>query len=135
MERSKTTISPKTLEDIPSEDKSKGYRLKQVIGEGGFGYVYCGDRKVVERVKCAFKVLKGPVTPEDLKEIEIVQKINHKNVNKYLDFFINSENKLVIVQEFAAHGSLHDYLKKLGESQMPSEQQVLKWFRMICLGV
>ena len=78
MERSKPSL---TVEDIPAEDKTKGYRLKQCIGKGGFGLVYNGDKIV--RAKCAFKVLKYKVTKEDITEISVVQEIDHPNVNKY----------------------------------------------------
>lgn len=45
------------------------------------------------------------------REIEILEKLNHKNIVKILDT-IESNNHVNIILEYASGGSLHHFLKK-----------------------
>jgi hypothetical protein len=50
----------------------------------------------------AMKIRKEPIHPEDLHEFKIVENLNHPNIIKYEEAFLNEHNHLVLVMEYAA---------------------------------
>lgn len=66
-----------------------------------------------------------------LKEVRFLQSLDHPNVIKYYDSFIN-ENDLVIVFEWAAAGDLKRQLRKTIEKQSTFDERIIwKYFSQI----
>lgn len=66
-----------------------------------------------------------------LKEVRFLQSLDHPNVIKYFDSFIN-ENDLVIVFEWAAAGDLKRQLRKTLEKQSTFDERIIwKYFSQI----
>jgi len=66
-----------------------------------------------------------------LKEVRLLQSLDHPNIIRYLDSFI-SENDLVIVVEWAAAGDLKRQLRKAQERGVGFEERIIwKYFAQI----
>jgi len=67
-----------------------------------------------------------------LKEVRVLQNLDHPNIIRYLESFIDG-NDLYIVFEWAAAGDLKRQLRKAQEKGTPfSERIVWKYFAQIC---
>ena len=67
-----------------------------------------------------------------LKEVRLLQSLDHPNIIRYMDSFIN-ENDLVIVVEWAAAGDLKRQLRKAQERDVGFEERIIwKYFSQIC---
>lgn len=66
-----------------------------------------------------------------MKEVKLLQSLDHPNIIKYLDSFI-TENDLVIVVEWAAAGDLKRQLKKQQERGVGFDERIIwKYFSQI----
>lgn len=93
-----------------------GYVLGGVIGKGGFGKVYKGLNLQTGQFS-AVKVLNSQSIKlqQIQKEIDILRKVNHPNIIKYLDCSdVASKEKPYIIFEYIENGSLKDVIKKFG---------------------
>uniref|UniRef100_A0A0D6QTN4 Protein kinase domain-containing protein n=1 Tax=Araucaria cunninghamii TaxID=56994 RepID=A0A0D6QTN4_ARACU len=105
---------------VPNPTKSRAFTLEELltatenftnkIGQGGFGSVYLG--KLQEGKQIAVKVLssfskQGVV--EFLNEIDLLSKINHKNLVSLLGY-CNESRELMLVYDWMPGGSLRDQL-------------------------
>ncbi|KAL1322856.1 hypothetical protein HN51_067873 [Arachis hypogaea] len=110
---------------------------KLKIGEGGFGKVYKGCLKHnngdVTDYSIALKVNKcqnSIQTPREFKtEIEMLCQLRHPNIISLMGFCYQQEN-MIVVYEYMANGSLHDYLSN-------KNKEPLSWKKRleICIGV
>ena len=48
-----------------------------------------------------------------LQEKQLMSKVSHRNVCKYVDSFVESGNKLYLIMEYADKGDLKQYLQRL----------------------
>ncbi|PWA64765.1 Concanavalin A-like lectin/glucanase, subgroup [Artemisia annua] len=100
------------LEDIKLA--TDNFNEKNVIGKGGFGKVYKGELSQSSgKTKVAFKRLDskfGQGGSEFVKEIKMLSCYTHKNLISLLGF-CSQEDEMILVYEFAARGSLDNYLK------------------------
>ncbi|XP_072027905.1 uncharacterized protein [Amphiura filiformis] len=105
------------------------------IGSGSSGTVYRCTWKSKEFgiIEAAAKQIKldGEITEKQKREIEFVKKLDHKNIIRYYDAVIEREH-VVIVTEFAAKGSLCDYLKD--KDKLP-ENLLHSWIYQLACGV
>mmetsp|Transcript_10343 Transcript_10343/g.31643 ORF Transcript_10343/g.31643 Transcript_10343/m.31643 type:complete len:460 (+) Transcript_10343:302-1681(+) len=92
----------------------KHYTLGQVIGKGGFGNVYRATNNAREEV--AVKVIEvDRLPPRDRKfigkEMEILPLLNHPNIVKTHDIFIDQKKrKISIAMEMLSGGDLLDFI-------------------------
>ena len=63
-------------------------------------------------------------------EYNIASKLNHENIVKYYEYFVNKDNMGEIKMEFADSGDLFDYIIK-----DEVNNSILNIFRQIVLGV
>ena len=87
---------------------------KNKIGEGAYGNVYVGFRQS-DKMKVAVKETKREgkgweSNEEDLmREVKVLQKLDHPNILKIYDFFIDEKKKrCFVVLEFMRGGDLFD---------------------------
>lgn len=110
------------------------YIHKRAIGEGSCSKVYYGVHKnknqEVAIKKIAFDQLEDKLKVRAIKEISILQSINHPNIIKLYDYKFD-RNKLLLITEYCNHGNLQDWIKK--ENKLP--QEVLSVIKQILEGI
>ncbi|XP_031131559.1 cysteine-rich receptor-like protein kinase 10 [Ipomoea triloba] len=93
------------------------------IGEGGYGYVYKG--KLLNGQEVAVKRLSkssGQGTQEFKTEVEVVAKLQHRNLVRLLGFCSEGEEK-ILIYEFVPNKSLDYFLFE------PKKRHLLDWSR------
>ncbi|KAK4033074.1 kinase-like domain-containing protein [Parachaetomium inaequale] len=107
-----TTLSPSR--SPPQREWRPMYWLESRLGEGGFGTVY-RVRRLHDWAVLAAKQL-HPAGDDDgslVNEIRALQRLRHKRVVEYADWYEDSDNppqRSVLVMEYCPLGSLHDLL-------------------------
>ncbi|EIE78497.1 hypothetical protein RO3G_03201 [Rhizopus delemar RA 99-880] len=91
------------------------YQLGNCIGKGQFGSVYraldLATGEIVAVKKLYFE--NGELDHEILKEVALLKTLSHSNVIRYLGF-IQNQNSINIILEYAENGSLSSTLKAFG---------------------
>ena len=98
-------------------DPLKDYKIIKNLGEGAFGKVDLVENKITGMVR-AMKVIKrcninNEQTNEDsvMNELNILKKIDHQNVVKIYEYYIDKENYYLIT-EYCSGGDLFDLTQK-----------------------
>lgn len=93
----------------------KCFKIIKKIGEGGFGKIYLIKQRFTYK-EYALKILKRKNIEVgfNFKEIDILQKIDHKNIIKLINYGQLEQNELFLVLEYLNGGSLRDLLCKKG---------------------
>ncbi|GFT83191.1 proto-oncogene tyrosine-protein kinase receptor Ret [Nephila pilipes] len=95
--------------------------LEEIIGEGEFGKVMKGKAKNIANTHgtttVAVKMLKDGSCPSEkrdlISELNLLKEISHPNVIRLLGASTDDNGQLYIIMEYAEHGSLITYLRKL----------------------
>ncbi|XP_072028911.1 mitogen-activated protein kinase kinase kinase 10-like [Amphiura filiformis] len=108
----------------------------EFLGSGSSGTVYRVTWKSKEfgTIEAAAKKMikfDKETTKQHKHEIEFLKKLDHKNIIRYYDTVIEKEH-VVIITEFAAKGSLYDYLKD--KDGLP-EKHLHHWIYDLACGV
>jgi len=87
------------------------YRLKQLLGKGGFAKVYLGEH-IHTQWSMAIKVLNDITNPGDqqsfLGEAKVIRKLKHPHIIRVTDFGIIDTSVPYIVMDYAPNGTLQD---------------------------
>lgn len=88
----------------------KDFKIICELGRGSFGTVYKAE-SLINNKECVLKKIDiNSLKPKDrknaVKEVEILKKVRHENIIKYYNSFIEENNCLYIVMEYAAGGDL-----------------------------
>jgi len=90
------------------------YVLDAVIGEGAHGKVYRAHHRDTPQTTVAVKVIPSRGNPDRLLvEPQILSKLRHPGIVGLLDYFIDSE-RLIVVLEFLDGGDLKTYMASHG---------------------
>lgn len=122
---------------VEGEKKVFGdYEVVKPIGKGKFAVVYrafrISDNETVALKRISVDSIDDKARDKCLKEVKLLQSLDHPNVIRYLDSFI-TDNDLVIVVEWAAAGDLKRQLRKAQERGVGFEERIIwKYFSQMC---
>jgi len=90
------------------------FKIKEKIGEGGFGKVYLAQQKFTHH-NIAIKIFRqsffSAMNLNHLfKEIEILKKLDHPNIIKLYSNFVLDNDRIVLILEYASGGTLRSKL-------------------------
>ncbi|XP_021360086.1 probable serine/threonine-protein kinase pXi isoform X2 [Mizuhopecten yessoensis] len=111
-------------------------QYERSLGKGAYGSVFL-IRNELNGERYALKRIDFNGNEEECiqarKEAEILSKLNHGNVLKYIESF-EDEDTLNIVTEFCEGGDLEDYLRERKGRQL-AEQHIALWIYQVVLGL
>ena len=112
------------------------YEVLKPIGKGKFAIVYRAlrrsDNLVVALKRINVDAIDEKARDKCLKEVRLLQSLDHPNIIRYMDSFI-TDNDLVIAVEWAAAGDLKRQLRKAQERGVGFEERIIwKYFSQIC---
>ena len=112
------------------------YELIKPIGKGKFAVVHrakrLSDESIVAVKKISVDSMDDKARGKCLKEVRLLQSLQHDNIVQYLDSSIDGD-ELIIVFEWAAAGDLKRQVRKANERGKPFEERVIwKYFSQIC---
>jgi NIMA (never in mitosis gene a)-related kinase len=101
-----------------------GFEIQKLIGQGKFSFVFRAKR-LQDGVLVALKLIKifdmdnEKQRDNCLKEVQLHQSLDHPNIVKYLNWFIDNKlNELFIAVEWAEKGDLKLLIKKAIEEDI-----------------
>lgn len=114
----------------------EGYKIIKFLGRGKFSTVYQAERQKDQKL-VALKIIKiydimdKNLIDKCLQEVNLLQKVSHPNIVKYLDSFIG-QNELFIAIEWADKGDVKRLIKKYKqEGDLLDEPKVIEYTREI----
>jgi eukaryotic-like serine/threonine-protein kinase len=112
------------------------YRVRELIGEGGFGAVYVADQEVPVRRRVALKLIKlgldtRAVVARFEAERQALAMMDHPNIAKVLDAGATSAGRPYFVMELVRGTRITDYCKEKGLGV----QERLTLFIQVCQAV
>jgi serine/threonine protein kinase len=112
------------------------YEVLKPIGKGKFAVVFRAQRRSDNLVVALKRINVDSIDEKSrekcLKEVRLLQSLDHPNIIRYMDSFI-TDNDLVIVVEWAAAGDLKRQLRKAQERGVGFEERIIwKYFSQIC---
>ena len=95
----------------------RDYKILQPIGQGKFSFVFKAEN-IKTKQFIALKLLKifdiNDVKQRDncIKEVKLMEKLEHRHITKYLESFIQ-DNEMFIAVEWAEKGDLKNHIKNI----------------------
>ena len=116
-EESELKISLSTLVTAKTESIANDYKLIKKLGSGTFGMVYKVKHKPTGSYRAMKVVKRDTVNYQDdektfLKEIEILSSLDHPNIMKIYEYYLDEINYYVMSELFTG-GELYDQIYKI----------------------
>ena len=130
---SKVTINANQIKN--KNDKLSKYEIGHTLGKGAYAKVKVVTNLLTQE-KCAMKIYDKDKLNDNSKrkcvyrEIEILKRINHKNIAKLIEV-INTQNHILIVQELVNGISLRDYYNREIRNQKGISEHKANIFKKI----
>lgn len=114
------------------------YKKMHVVGRGAFGVVCLYRERSSGRPVAIKHISVQQMSREEreqsLNEARVLAMLHHPNIVACHHSFLEDDQSLAIVMEYAPGGTLHDYLRRRGQAPLP-EQQVLSFLGQIVLAL
>ena len=117
------------------EDKLSKYNIGDIIGKGAYAVVKLVTNKYT-KIRYAMKIYDKEKLNDSSKkkcvycEIEILKRVNHKNIANLIEV-INTSDQILIIQEYVDGISLRDYYNKEIRNQKGISEHKSKIFKKI----
>ena len=118
----------------------EGFKIIKFLGKGKFSVVYQAERQADSKL-VALKIIKiydikdKSLVEKCLQEVNLLKRVNHPNIIKYLDSFI-FQNELYIAVEWADKGDVKRLIKKYKQERDEiDESRVIEYTREIAAGL
>lgn len=116
------------------------YEQIKLLGEGSFGKAYLVESLEDKSLAVIKTIELGPMDEKEKKEAilesKILEKLNHPNIIKFREVFLEKKNRLNIVMDYADGGDLQVKIKQHAKlSKYFNEIQILDWFTQTCLAI
>ncbi len=110
------------------------YEKLKMVGRGAFGSVFLcqrlSDRREVIIKEIPVEQLSKFDRQATLNEVKVLAMLNHPNIIEYYENFIEDKS-MMIVMEYAAGGTLFDFLE--AREELLSEEEIANLFAQVCL--
>ena len=119
---------------IEEEKDSERYIKLKLLGVGTYGKAYLSKVKNTHELIVIKEIDLMKMSEEErdeaLKEVKIMEGLDHPNIIRFKEVYRTKQNILCIVMDYADGGDLFDKIKKTNGSYLP-ESQILNWFTQI----
>ena len=116
--------------NFPEEILSK-YDIIQEMGRGAFSTVYKIKSKLDNTIYC-LKKINIKKTPDRKNEINILKKLNHQNLVKYISSYEDEEG-IYIIMEFCIYGDLYSLLHMVKKKKVYVNEDIIWDISYQCL--
>ena len=116
--------------NFPEEILSK-YDIIQEMGRGAFSIVYKIKSKTDNTIYC-LKKINIKKTPDRKNEINILSKLNHQNLVKYITSYEDEEG-IYIIMEFCIFGDLYSLLHMVKKKKVYVNEEIIWDIAYQCL--
>ena len=113
------------------------YDNVEFLANGAFGRVYKATRRQDQSIVVVKQIPLINCDDSVHNEIRLLRGVQHPNVVRYLDSFVDGESKMFcIVMEFADAGDLHTLIRSRKEKSQPfRESELWNFFSAIARGL
>lgn len=123
-------------EQRPPPDHIGSYRVVRVLGRGGMGQVYLGEREEPFKQEVAIKVIRRGMDSEDIlrrfrTERQILAALSHPNIARVLDGGMTDDGRPYLVMEYVDGQPLLAYC----DANRLSIAERLRLFQTVCRAV
>ena len=114
-------------DDNEMGDKLEDFDIQQVLGKGSYGFVAKVRSKRNNKIYAMKQIDLSKIGSQkeiDLckREIVLLQKLNHPNINKYYKSF-NINNCIYIIMEFMNNGDVQGFIKAHEKFNKPVREE------------
>uniref|UniRef100_A0A383W991 non-specific serine/threonine protein kinase n=1 Tax=Tetradesmus obliquus TaxID=3088 RepID=A0A383W991_TETOB len=115
------------------------FELVETISKGSFGTVYKAVKKADGRIyalkQVKLKGMKRVDREEAIDEARVLSQLSHPHITQHHGSFIDKDEQLNILMEYAAYGCLHDLIRGSGKPRPLPEGKVWKYIIQALLGL
>ena len=132
--RSQTTerdlaVNSELIVNCNRNSQKDSYKIMEKLGEGSYGTVWKVKQRKTHLIRAMKKITKNTnsrseTINEIINEIELLKKLDHPNIVKIFEFFIEPDGYYLIT-EYCGGGELFDAIKKNGTFSEPVAANIM----------